>query len=113
MNERRKLLKAQYKERKQVGGVWRVLNIENGRFYLDKTLDIQGSHNWFLNCCTTGICTHPHLAKEWASCGKDAYVFEVLETWEKDEKQSDLEFKNDIGDLYEIWDEKLPRENRY
>lgn len=113
MSDRKKQLKTQYKERKIIGGVYRITNQKNGRFYLNKTADLQGSHNWFSGCCTTGICTHPRLAKEWNEYGKDSFAFEVLETWEKDAAQTDLEFENDLKELLEIWNEKLKQNNRY
>lgn len=113
MNDRRKELKAQYKERKIIGGVYRIINTKNGRFYLNKTTNMEGSHNQFLNSYSTGICTHPCLVKEWNSFGKEAFTFEVLESWEKDAVQSDHEFANDLQELFEIWDEKLPGHNRY
>lgn len=113
MNDRKKQLKAQYKERKIIGGVYRILNQRSGRFYLNKTEDLQGTHNWFLSCCTTGICTHPRLVKEWNEYGKEPFTFEVLETWEKDVSQSADEFNADLKELLEIWNNKLPHENRY
>lgn len=113
MNDRKKQLKAQYKERKVIGGVYRIINQKNGRFYLSKTEDLQGSRNWFLSCCTNGICTHPRLVKEWNEYGKDAFEFEVLEIWEKDAAQSESEFQTDLKELFEIWNSKLVRENRY
>lgn len=113
MNDRKKQLKAQYKERKIIGGVYRIINQKNGRFFLNKTEDLQGSQNWFLSCCTTGICTHPRLVKEWNEYGKESFAFEVLETWEKDTAQSEHEFENDLKELFEIWNDKLPQDHRY
>lgn len=113
MNDRQKQLKAQYKERKVTGGVYRIINQKNGRFYLNKTEDLQGSHNWFLSCYTSGTCTHPRLVKEWSEYGKESFAFEVLESWEKDATQTDSEFKNDLKELLKIWNDKLLQENRY
>lgn len=113
MDERRKLLKSQYKERKVIGAIYRILNKKNGRFYLNKTADLSGAQNSFKSCYTTGTCTNPRLAKEWSEYGQGSFEFEVLETWEKDATQTDEEFRNDLKELLEIWDEKLPKENRY
>ena len=113
MDEKRKLLKAQYKERKIIGGIYRIVNQKNGKFYLNKTANLQGSQNSFKSCYATGTCTHPRLVKEWNEYGQDSFVFEVLETWEKDATQTDEEFRKDLEELLEIWDDKLPKENRY
>lgn len=113
MNDRQKQLKSQYKERAVVGGIYRVINQQNGRFFLNKTANLQGSHNSFLSCCNSGLCTHPRLVKEWSEYGKEAFAFEVLETWEKDAAQTDREFQDDLKELLAIWNDKLPSENRY
>ncbi|NLO86197.1 MAG: GIY-YIG nuclease family protein [Clostridiales bacterium] len=113
MGNRRKELKAQYKQRKVTGGIYRITNQRNGRFYLSQTTDMQGTHNWFLSCCASALCTHPCLVREWDSYGKEAFVFEALETWEKDAEQSNGEFASDLQELFEIWDSKLPQDNRY
>lgn len=113
MDERRKLLKLQYKERKVVGAIYRILNQKNGKFYLSKTADLPGAQNSFKSCYRDGECTHPRLVKEWNEYGGDAFVFEVLETWEQGAEQTYEEFRRDLQDLLEIWDEKLPKENRY
>jgi hypothetical protein len=41
-----------------------------------------------------------------AEYGKDAFVFEVLETLERGDDQAAAQFKEDIQTLQEIWEEK-------
>lgn len=113
MNDRRKELIKQYKERKIVGGIYRIMNTVNGQFYLNKTKDMQGAKNMFQSYYAMGMCAHPRLAKAWKEYGEEAFTFEVLEYWEKDAEQTECEFEKDLAELYEIWDAKLPRENRY
>lgn len=47
------------------------------------------------------------MAQAWKSHGAAAFSFEVLETLEKKEAQSDQEFSEDIDILYQLWAEKL------
>ena len=111
--DRRKELKAQYKARKVVGGIYRINNRENGRFYLEYTDDIQATHNWFSSCCMTNTCTLPHIREDWKKFGKDAFFVEELDLLEKKQEQTNAEFTSDLKILLELWDEKLPKENRY
>lgn len=111
--DRRKELKARYKARKVVGGVYRIVNSENGRFYLHSTGNIDAARNWFKMCLDLGTCEHPHLREDWKKYGAGAFSLEELDLLEKGETQTDAEFKNDIAALYAMWDEKLPREGRY
>lgn len=111
--DRRKELKAQYKARKVVGGIYRINNKENGCFYLQYTDDMQATHNWFGSCCMLGTCTLPPIQEDWKKFGKDAFSVEELDLLEKKQEQSATEFREDLKILLELWSEKLPKENRY
>lgn len=111
--DRRKQLREQYKARKVVGGVYRIRNTTTNRFYLQSTDDIQGTRNWFQFSCATNSCTLPPIREDWAASGSAAFVLEELDLLEKTEQQTTEEFRGDIRVLLELWDEKLPKENRY
>lgn len=110
---RRKELQEQYKNRKMTGGIYRIINRENGRFMLQSTADINAAHNVFEGFIKTDNCTHPRLIKDWNQYGKDVFFIEDLDLIEKKETQTQEEFNNDIQVLLEIWDEKLESGNRY
>lgn len=109
----RKELKAQYKARKVVGGIYRINNRESGRFYLGSTDDIQATHNWWSSCFAMGSCPLPHLQADWKQLGKEAFSVEELDLLEKKQEQSDAEFRDELKTLLAMWDEQLPKENRY
>lgn len=111
--DRRKELKEQYKNRKVVGGIYRIINQENGRFYLQSTDDMQATHNWFRSCRTFGGCTLPPIQEDWKKFGMDAFYVEELDLLEKGELQTREEFMSDLKTLLALWSEKLPKENRY
>jgi hypothetical protein len=113
MSDRKKELKAQYKERKVIGGVFVIKNIATERLLLDSTTDLQGSKNRFAFAQQTGSCTDLKLQGDWAKQGASAFVLEVLEEMTKADTQTDAEFAADIKCLKEMWAEKLADKEFY
>lgn len=109
----KKELRAQYEQRKVIGGVYRFMNSKNGKFYLQSTDDIQGTRNMFQFAQMTNSCNIPPLQRDWSEFGKDAFQLEELELLEKTETQTREEFAQDIKTLMEMWKEKLSGESQY
>jgi hypothetical protein len=110
---RRKELQEQYKARKITGGIFRILNRENDRFYLRSTDDMHSTREGFQKWKDFHTCSHPSLVKDWQRCGADAFRLEELDLLEKGDSQTREEFAADLKALLELWDEKLPKDNRY
>jgi hypothetical protein len=113
MSDRKKELKAQYKERKVIGGVFVIMNIATEKLLLDSTTDLQGSKNRFAFALQTGNCTDLKLQGDWARQGASAFVLEVLEELAKTETQTETEFSADIKCPKEMWAEKLAGKEFY
>lgn len=111
--DRRKELLEQYKGRKVVGGIYRILNRENGRFYLQSTDDMQATRNWFGTFSVFENCSLPPLQGDWKQYGPKAFDLEELDLLEKGQDQTREEFAKDLKTLLELWDEKLPKDARY
>lgn len=111
--DRRKELREQYKTRKVVGGIYRIVNGENGRFYLQSTDDMQATRNWFGTFHVFESCSLPPLQGDWKQYGAQVFSLEELDHLEKGSEQTREEFQMDLKTLLEMWDEKLPKENRY
>lgn len=111
--DRRKELKEQYKLRKIVGAVYRIVNKENGRFYLRSTDDIKATRNLIGGWNIFGSCSLPPIQEDWKKFGSEAFYLEELDLLEKTELQTTAEFRSDLHTLLEMWSEKLPQENRY
>lgn len=109
----RKELTAQYKERKVVGGVYAVRNTINNRLLLGSTADLQAAMNRFDFAVKTGSCVDPKLQKDWSAQNGEGFTFEVIEEIEKNEAQTDAQFRADIGLLREMQIEKLDSELLY
>lgn len=104
--DKKKLLSV-YKERKVKGGVFRIVNQENGRYFLASSPNLAGSINRHNFSVSTGSCIFSALAKDWKQFGAKVFQLEVLEELEKTAIQSDKEFAEDLALLEEIWKEKL------
>lgn len=111
--EKRKALINAYKQRTETGGIYRILNKENGRYFLQSTLDIKAARNRFESFRQFDTCSLPPLQGDWKKYGKDAFIMEELDLLEKREDQDSAGFKEDIATLFEIWREKLPQELKY
>lgn len=103
----KKELKEQYKNREIIGGVYRVVCRENGKYWLRATKDIKGSKNRFLFSVATNTCPEACMVKEWKQFGAIGFSFEILEEIVKKETQTDREFIDDTNVLLEIWKDKL------
>ena len=111
--DRRKELREQYKNRKITGGVYRLLNRENGKYFLKSTDEMKAAHSFFKMCYDFDNCTLPSVAQDWKTYGREAFCIEELDLLEKGEDQTTEEYRRDLKTLYELWEEKLPRELRY
>ena len=111
--EKRKILKEEYKQRKHIGGIFRVTNTENGRYLLAYAVNLQAKQNAFDFMVSSSSCFHHKLSKDWAAFGANAFIFEILESLEKKEEQSQDEFLEDLKILEQIWGEKLDPSMRY
>jgi hypothetical protein len=111
--ERKKELLSEYKQRAELGGVFKIVNTKNGRYFLDATPNLAGMKNRFEFFISTGSCFHPKLAGDFKAYGAGVFEFAVLEELEKKESQSAEEFKDDLNTLKALWLEKLDPSGAY
>ena len=103
----KKALKEQYKARVVTGGVFGIRCGAEDALWLRATTDVTGAKNRFAFSVMTNYCPEPIMAQAWKKHGAQAFSFEVFETLEKKETQSDREFAQDIDTLLALWTEKL------
>jgi len=111
--DRKKTLTNEYKQRKIIGGIYRVKNTQNGMYLLDNTTNLQAKQNAFYFMVSSGSCFHYKLKKDWESFGGKMFIFEVLEQIEKKREQSQDEFIADLKMLEQFWSKKLDSSTRY
>jgi hypothetical protein len=109
----RKELKDAYKQRKIIGGIYRVMNTRTGMYLFGYVPDIQAKQNAFSFSVSSNVVFDNRLRQDWESLGGGSFSFEVLETLDKKKDQTQEQFVEDLKTLAEIWDEKLDRSNRY
>jgi hypothetical protein len=111
--DRKKTLLNEYKQRKVMGGVFKVTNTKNGRYLLDYAMNPQARQNSFQFMSSLGSCFDYRLKDDWEACGSQAFVFEILETITKKDTQDQEEFMIDLQTLALLWGEKLDPSKRY
>jgi len=109
MNNRKELIR-KYKERKVTGGVYRILNTQNGKYLLASCIDLKGDRNRFDFSVSTGSCVQLKLQKDWNQFGPKAFKFEVLDELKKDPEQDNTAFREELRLLEEMWRERLSGE---
>ncbi len=109
---RKDLLRA-YKERKQTGGVYVIRNKATNRTLLLSAPNLSGGRHRFEFAQKTKSCVHHALEADWEKYGAGGFSFEVLETLEQGESQTNAAFLEDLKTLEDIWNEKLGQSLRY
>jgi len=112
MDRRRELTEA-YKERKIIGGIYRVTNSRTGMYMLEHTQNLQAKRNSFDFMVSSGTCFHHKLQVDWADMGASVFTFEVLAELEKKPDQSQPGFIVDLETLAQMWADKLDPAKRY
>jgi hypothetical protein len=111
--DRKKELANQYKQRKIIGGIFRVTNTKNGKYFLDYTPNLQAKQNAFEFMSSNGSCFDYKLKNDWETFGKQAFIFDIVATIEKKDVQTQDEFISDLQTLAQMWGEKLDSSTRY
>ncbi len=112
MSDKKELVN-EYKQRKIIGGVFRVVNTKNGKYLLDYAPDIQAKQNSFNFMVTTNTSFDYKMDKDWKEFGAAAFKFEVLDSIEKKKDQSQEQFIEDLKVLKQMWVDKNDPEKRY
>jgi hypothetical protein len=111
--DRKKTLINEYKQRKVIGGIYRVTNTCNGMYLLDYTTNLRAKQNSFNFMVSTGSCLDYKLKTDLAVFGGKAFIFEMLEPLEKKKEQTQDEFIDDLKMLEQLWSDKLDPSTRY
>jgi len=111
--DRKKILKNEYKQRKIIGGIYRVTNTRNGMYLLDYATDIRAKQNAFNLMASADSWFDYRLEKDREAFGSKVFTFEILETLEKKKEQTQDQFIEDLSTLARLWSDKLDSSTRY
>ncbi|MBO0480930.1 GIY-YIG nuclease family protein [Candidatus Enterococcus courvalinii] len=103
----KKEMKMAYREREQIGGIYKISNTKSGTFWLDYAQDVLKVENRFEFMKKMNQPFSLIIAAEWKADGKDAFSFKIIETMKKKPEQSENEFKKDLIELLELKKEEL------
>ena len=109
----KKEIKEIYKQRKITGGIYRVINVRNGKYLLNYSPDIRAKQNAFDFSISSNIVFDVRLLADWNALGGKGFRFEVLELLEKKKNQTIEQFTEDLKTLAQIWSEKLDPSLKY
>ncbi len=109
----RKAIRNEYKERKQLGGVYRITNTLSGQYLLGYAANLNSVQNRFQFSITTGSAPHPKLQKDWQELGPQTFTLEILEELEQQPGQSQAEFLDDLKTLEQLWRANVDASKEY
>ena len=111
--QNKKELINEYKNRKQIGGICKITNIQTKRKLLFAVIDIKAAENRFEFSKKNDSCINYKLQKDWNKYGSNSFTFEVVEKLEKNIEQTSKEFIEDLNLLLDIYLNKIGTENIY
>ncbi len=101
----KKAAAAAYKARKNLGGVYAVLDSAGAVVLLASAPNLAGALNRFNFSQQTGSCVHPSLEKIWGD--GQGFTIQVLETLEQDPDWSRARWQEELEILLALCRERL------
>lgn len=112
MNERKKLLKQQYKLEGRTPGIFRVRNLVTEKAFLGSALDLNGPLNRIRFQLELGNYRNPELQADYKRLGPEAFAFEILDHVEP-EGRSGEDLEVELEALEAKWAPTLDPANTY
>lgn len=110
-NEKKKELQAQYKQMKPEMGILAVINMHNGKYFLEITQNLKGKLNSVSFQLRSGGHPNKELQRDWVEAGGKGFEIIILEQIEYDKDETKTDYSEDLQLLKMIWSEKLIKEN--
>jgi DNA-binding CsgD family transcriptional regulator len=82
---RRKELAAEFQEKKAQIGIFVVKNKQNGKMFIDRSVNMEGSFNLIRFGLETGTHPNQEMLQDWRKYGDDAFEYSVLELVKEDD----------------------------
>lgn len=112
MNRKKELLN-EYKERKVLGGVYKITNQQTGKYVIDHSANLQSVQNHFQFAQKMGNPMHLKLKKDWQALGGEAFKLEILEELEQQPDQSPAQFLEELKTLEQMLRANFDAANEY
>ncbi len=108
--DRRKELKALYKNMKPDMGIFIIRSNFNNKCYIEGTQDLKGTINSTKFKLNFGNHPNKALQKEWKEHGEESFIIEILENLKYDKDESKTDYSEELAILKMVWEEKLSKE---
>jgi hypothetical protein len=110
--QQKKELASAYKQSFRPMGVYQIRNVENGKIFVDGSMDLDGARNRLAFMKQTNTIAIHELQKDWKTYGGGCFVFEELDRIKpREETLSDLselkKYRDEVDALLELWLDKL------
>lgn len=79
-------MKTIFHDKSNLGGIYRIQNVVNGKFYYGSTVRFKGRYKAHWRTLEAGVHTNTFMLNEYRKYGGDNFVFEVIEVVDGDEK---------------------------
>ncbi|NLM51367.1 MAG: GIY-YIG nuclease family protein [Firmicutes bacterium] len=107
--DRRKELKAWYKQMKPEMGVFMILSPTKDKCYLEGTQDLKGTLNSTKFKLNFGNHPNKELQQDWKKYGEVRFTIRVLETLQYDKDETKTDYSEELAILKYLWEEKLQK----
>jgi hypothetical protein len=102
----KKEIKNKYKQKLPDMGIYQVRNLENGKIYIGRAMDLNGRLNSERFQLRNKLQMNRELQQDFADLGEDKFAFEILDRLPPKEGP-DHDYSQELKTLEEMWLEKL------
>ena len=106
MDDYKKKIKQDYKNRPPEAGVFQIKNLQNGKVFVRGHMNLRAALNRFPMELKMGVMRNAQLQADYNAIGADQFSYEVLERLEPKDDPN-YNYKDDLQALEESWLEKL------
>lgn len=108
---KKKELKALYKEMKPDMGIFMVQCLKNNKCYLEAVQDLKSRINRTKFQLDFGNFPNQELQQDWQQYGRENFKFEILEQLDYDRDEQKTDYSEELEILLQIWSDKLSAQN--
>ena len=109
--DRKRELKALYKEMKPEMGIFLVQCLKNNKCYLETAQYYKSRINSIQFQLDFGNFSNRELQRDWQQYGSENFKFAVLEQLDYDQDALKTDYSEELEILYQIWSDKLANQN--
>lgn len=110
--QKKKELVTAYKQSFRPMGVYQIRNVDNGKIFVDGSMDLDGARNRLEFQKQINMNPLPELKQDWAAYGGKSFVFEELDRIKPlkeapGDATDSTKFRDEVDALRDLWIEKL------